>query len=281
MNEVDIFCNSILDPNIDYFSESLGLGKVRLYHGSDEKLKMLKPIGLDLGNTFNKPGWSIFTFKNYDYAATWAAYVSLKKGMRYLYSTDRQFKRDIDKYFDTYMPVAYDTSTNEAVLCQDIIPALFKSMNGLVKYYYVYTMDVDRKYVSIGNDSTLDEYTVRTEVIPTKIDKYAICKENISDIFKIVSYEEYNNSLSRNANSFMRRGFLSLFMNRDFEWYGYHASSNNDIRILYQAITDKKLKPGMDIEEWCYNRGIDLPKISIIDRLSMQHLVNKKLGVIV
>ncbi len=37
------------------------------YHGSDKKIEIFNPYAFDLGNTFQKFGWSTFCFKNYNY----------------------------------------------------------------------------------------------------------------------------------------------------------------------------------------------------------------------
>ena len=37
------------------------------YHGSDKVIKVFNPYSFDLGNSFQKFGWSTFCFKDYNY----------------------------------------------------------------------------------------------------------------------------------------------------------------------------------------------------------------------
>ena len=66
------------DLDDEVATESFLGGKIRLYHGSASKFKIIKPTAIDLGNTFSEPGWSIFTFKDYDKAYNWAVYMALE-----------------------------------------------------------------------------------------------------------------------------------------------------------------------------------------------------------
>ena len=265
------------DLDDEVATESFLGGKIRLYHGSSLKYKILKPTAIDLGNTFSEPGWSIFTFKDYDKAYNWAASGALQSFIHIMKKKDKEFSKATSKLYWNHL-VTYDAVESRAVVNQLIIPALFKLFDKYLLHFYVYTIDVDRKYVSIGNDSSLDEYSVRTDVIPSSIDKIDITKENFADIFTIVTDDKFSKILTDNKNAYGKRGFLSLFMNRDFVYHCYQ-STNEAIGKLYTAVHQKKLKPGDNIMEFCEKNGIDIHKISLVDRLMMQHLVNSKLDV--
>ena len=265
------------DLDDEVATESFLGGKIRLYHGSASKFKIIKPTAIDLGNTFSEPGWSIFTFKDYDKAYNWAASGALQSFIHIMKKKDKEFSKATSKLYWNHL-VAYDAVESRAVVNQLIIPALFKLFDKYLLHFYVYTIDVDRKYVSIGNDSSLDEYSVRTDVVPSSIDKIDITKENFADIFTIVTDDKFSKILTDNKNAYGKRGFLSLFMNRDFVYHCYQ-STNDAIGKLYTAVHQKKLKPGDNIMEFCEKNGIDIHKISLVDRLMMQHLVNSKLDV--
>lgn len=275
MNDVDAFYNSLIKPDIDYFSES-SFGKIRLYHGADSKYKILKPLGLDLGNTFTKPGWSVFAFKTYDEALNWAVYCSLGTTVNALREVDKTFKRETDN-LPSHI-AEFDARSGIAVVDQAIIPPLFKALKGRYFKSFVYTLDVDRKYVSIGNDSSINEYTIRSSVVPTKVDEYDIDETNFAEFYQVVSSYTMDKVLTNNKNAYGNRGFLSIFMNRDFVYHAYQ-SSNPTASKLYEAIRTKKLKPGDDILEFCEKYGINLAKVSFIDRLMMSHLIKSKLDV--
>ena len=53
-------------------TESIRFPTVTLYHGSGKKYEMLQPVSLDLGNAFQKPGWSVFCWDNYKAAHSWS-----------------------------------------------------------------------------------------------------------------------------------------------------------------------------------------------------------------
>ena len=124
----------------------------------------------------------------------------------------KEFANEAKKIYGNHL-VAYDIIESKAVVNQLIIPALLKLFDNYAIEAYVYTLDVDRKYVSIGNDSSLDEYSVRTDVVPSSIDRIKITKENFADIFTIVSDDRFSKILTNNKNGYGNRGFLSLFMN--------------------------------------------------------------------
>lgn len=275
MNDVDIFYNSLINPNNDYYSES-SFSKVRLYHGSDTKYKVLKPIGLDLGNTFNKPGWSIFAFKTYDEALNWALYAALQTTIHALRDNDKTFRRETANFPNRV--AEFNIINGSAVVDQILIPPLFKALKGRCFKAIVYTIDVDRKYVSIGNDSSLNEYTIRTTVVPTKTDEYYIDETNFAEFYRVTSSYGISHVLNNNKSGYGNRGFLSIFMNRDFVYHGYQEM-NPTATKLYNAIENKKLKPGDDVLEFCERNNININKISLIDRLMMQHLVKSKLDV--
>ena len=265
------------DLDDEVATESFLGGKIRLYHGSPAKYKILKPTAIDLGNTFSEPGWSLFAFKDYDKAYNWAAFMALKYFIFDMEKKDIKFSKESKKIPESHL-INYDITEYKAVINQTIVPALFKLLENHVIYFYVYTMDVDRKYVSIGNDSSLDEYSVRTDVVPSSIDRIKITKENFADIFTVVSEDKICKIFTDAKNGYGKRGFLSLFMNRDFVYHSYQSSSGS-MEKLYNAIDQKKLKPGDNIMEFCEKNGISINKISLMDRLMMQHLVNSKLDV--
>lgn len=206
---------------------------IKLYHGSPYKLEVLKPIGLDLGNRLQKPGWSIFMWKTREEALIWA----LMKKCQQLKNVFKE--QGVSKFH------AYWNYENDKVMmrCTDEKGFRKYCMDNQV-ITYIYTVRENIFNLGIGNDKTHDEYTIRgKEVKPINTEEIIINDEVIDNYITFVDdvkMARINNDVFTGKYN-MHRGLLALLIDN-----GVH-----DNRIKYKEIITKikkkEIKPGDDL----------------------------------
>jgi len=77
--------------------------EITLYHGSPDLFKTVKPIGINFGNRFEKPSWSIFCFKEFNKAKNWAAFQAFR----------REYRRNIEKDGKILKKVGFDCNISK------------------------------------------------------------------------------------------------------------------------------------------------------------------------
>ena len=252
VNEFDVVIENILDT------------KVTLYHGSDTLYKTLEPVALDLGNTFQKPGWSLFCFKEKDIAINWAI-------MRALCQLLREMKRKnapIDKFDDFFI---WNGSSCKLVINGGNMDKLSQYMTSVPTKGYVYTVNVKASSISFGNDAGHPEYTVRENHIkPTKIDKIMLTKSNITKYCDILDESQYINFKDniKSQWNWMSRGLLSLLLTNDWSYNVMYNKEN--IKRIRSDISNGILKPGDDIEMYLHKNNLTISHISPFQRVKMQ-----------
>ena len=69
------------------------------YHGSDKKIELFNPYAFDLGNSFQKFGWSTFCFKDYEYTKNYEILLNFHENstLYFFYSKKQSLKMFIKK----------------------------------------------------------------------------------------------------------------------------------------------------------------------------------------
>ena len=238
--------------------------KMTLFHGSNKLFDTLEPIGLDFGNKFVEPGWSVFLFKKKEYATNWAIFQVLKNNIYRQYIQDDTDNRLFTPGFDAKK---YKCLLEEYTFdrCIDILNKLDKPLYG-----YVYEVDVDRKDVHIGNSSFLDEYTVRKSLKPKNIVKIEITKDVILKSCIILPADEVKQikiDSMKSRNQMFNRGLIKSLLNTT-----EYAANGWLAKILYQDIKNGDLVPGDDVSQYIELKGYKLGHMSGLSRI--YHYIN-------
>ena len=222
-------------------TESLRLpGK--LYHGSTCKFDELRPTGIDFGNTFQEPGWSLFTWTKIDSAIGWAIFCVIKK-------------LDISHYGCM--------NSQTTILPESSYDKLNENINKLStsdKTFYVYTIKPESDFeFGLGHSSnTPNCITIRRDHIkPIDTTKYILTMELVDKYCKVVP-DDYKPTLKEQG---INKRLLSVFMKYDFM---YQPKLKKQ---LSKDVKSGKLSVGDDLREYLINNNFDLKEVSIIDRL--------------
>lgn len=151
-----------------------------LYHGAVEEYKILQPYGLDFGNAFQRPGFSLFTFVNKNDSIGWAIFQVTKKLLE---------EYGIGK-------TSGCNWSKEVVLTRDTYNRLVAILDGIPnqkKTYYVYTVKVEKDFVlGFGHSTnTKNCVTIRNKnIVPYKTDRYILTKDALDAHSCIIEREE-------------------------------------------------------------------------------------------
>lgn len=231
------------------------LPKKKLYHGSPEAIDKLRPVGYDLGNSFQGPGWSLFCFDDSNTARNWA-FMKLVQNYRRKVRYTENDNDDLQCLWNVEhkKPMMSDKGTK-------IILDVFKNSK-----IYVYEIDANITDIGIGNDSTHDEFTIRKQDIPfKKVHEYKIDSNLIKDV--IVSMNTHDIEKYKPKNN--RRGILSFFMIRDF------GDNVLTIRSIKTDISTGILNPGDNLEQYLNSKELQLNKLSIQKRIKNTLNINE------
>lgn len=188
----------------------------RLYHGTEQNVEILKPLGVNMGHKWAKPEWAIFFWDERSLARKWAIYQACRRvgKSRLLY----------------HIPSGgFLVDHNDA----DILISRMKGTDA-----YVYEAVLPRLKVGYGASPAIREFTYAGEVKPSGKDTIKIDEETILEAMIPSSPSEmskYLSDLSKGKfNS--RRGLIFKWImdpDRDFERHKYH-----------KLVRDGKLSPG-------------------------------------
>lgn len=241
--------------NTEYFEESFG--DITLYHGSNKLCETIKPIGLDLGNKFQPPGWSAFYFKNKKFAYNWAIYQTIKNNIFRTYFLDNP---------NMYLPQV-EHNTIRIVIEKETYDAIISKVREKEYTGYLYTVEVPLKKVSIGNTSSLKEYTVRIELSPMKTERLQITPDILESISLPISarrFDEYRNELFNSRKILFNRNLIeSLFNTNEF------MVNQKLVQMLYRDIKLGKLLPGDDLDDYIAKNKYNCTYLSPIDRIRL------------
>ena len=218
-----------------------------LYHGTDQNFPKLKALSIDFGNELQEPGWSLFLWGDYETTKSWAI-------MRYLQRLSSKVKcKLINAAWDRFNDCAF-----MSVLGVDKLNSFIKKGDMI----YIYTVDSRGYDIGLGNDITLDEYTIRDkdiklyekESIPVTLDliKYYV---KMVDDFDQYSQEIEEGLINRGDDSF-------LIVNN-------YKDNLDNMSILNKGLEKGEIKPGDDIELYLKSKGRSIHRMSTTDRISV------------
>lgn len=224
------------------------------YHGSNKKIQLFNPNSFDLGNAFQKPGWSTFCFKNYEHTKNFSI-------MRLIQNYYSAIKNEDNKIFLHNNRCTWDFVNEKAITTEDGIKFIIKNVIG--KRVYIHTFDSSTlKLKGIGNDITHNEFTFRDKnVKPIKIDTIILDEKKLKQAILIVQdVNKYRDELVK-LSRYYNRGYLALFMNFDY------TINRNEIEKIIIAINTRKLKVGEDINNFILNNNITIRRVPFITRV--------------
>lgn len=230
--------------------------RVRLYHGSADIYDKLEPTAPDLGNIMQKPGWSLFCWREYDSAICWSVFQVLLK----------LHKNEFNKQYK--MPLL-QPNRKAMYVTQEFYDAACEYVKHHKLVSYVYIIDSPLQYVSIGSNSSHKEYTTREQHIkPTQIDEILITEKIITRLCEVIpmeEYVEYKESLKK--PNFTHRGLLtSCLLINDF-WYNSLADDGRVVKAIMRGIHEEELSVGDDIEAFLKTKGLKIKKLDPITRV--------------
>ena len=255
------------------------------YHGTSLVLQktindmIMTPTSIDIGNAFIKPGRSIFMWKTEEEAFKWAVGDLLIFFDEWLNSIKENGKINTETTAcNIFVPdnALIDTEKFRIRPWWDrikncwIIPereeANFKRVLAYFEKYkigtYVLKLETHTKYVSIGQTSTLHEYTTRDP--ETKIIDYTHYRVRGKDIIfacEIVSDSYFEESDAIGDAALMNRGILSFFNTNEFD---INARYNEE---LCKFRSKFNFSPNINVEEYMRDNDIKIIKMYPIERI--------------
>lgn len=167
----------------------------QLFHGSDKNLKVLEPLGVDMGLSFQKPKWAIFFWEDFETARLWALFQHIRR--------------------NKLATVYYHIPTGKALMDSQLKHAL-TSIVGQKIYVYEKTLKIgEYRY---GSSPEIKEFTTENSIVPDKKTVITITDKMVDDSILFMSKSDIANYLSELANGKFthRRGRLfSLLTNKD------------------------------------------------------------------
>ena len=221
-----------------------------VYHSSLKYYEILKPFGLDVGNSFQDIGWSLYTFVNKEDSIGWGVFKSAKA--------------IIKKY---NLPESYGARLSRGILISEsAFKELYDKIDSIPeadRVFYVYTIKILPEYtLGFGHSSnTKNCITIRNDVIPYKTEKMYLTKELLMEHSTIspddMTRAQINKMSGRNAR------FLTPFMNHDitYNW--------KEIKPIKKAVNDGILVPGdtIGLQNFIKDNNIQFHKPTIRERL--------------
>ena len=236
------------------------------YHGSNKRIDIFNPYSFDLGNSFQKFGWSTFCFKDYKYTKGFTI-------MRCIQRYYDEIKSDDNKEYLHENRCTWDFVNERPIITKEGLNFVLDNMIGTEIFIHYFNPSLF-KIKGIGNDVTHDEFTFRDKnVKPIKIDQIAFSKELLEQTLMVVEdvnkYRDYLVKISNNYN----RGFLSLFITYDY------TLNRTEIEKIIVAINKGIIKIGDDLYDFVEKNDIKIRKISLLKRIlkSILGIINRKL----
>lgn len=219
----------------------------KLYHGSRYLFDELRPFGIDFGNSFQDPGWSLFTWTKHSSAMGWGCW---------------EVFRHLSK-IDDKIVLNGCLNSQTTVLWQSVYNYLKENIH---KYsekdlsFYVYTIPTRSEYeYGLGHSSnTPNCITIRTDHIKySEVNKYILTIDLVDKYCKIVPDGFKPNAKDCGLN----KRLTSFFMKYD---YMYQPEVKKSIN---KAIKNGEISPGDDISVFLKDNNIDLKTINFKERL--------------
>lgn len=224
------------------------------YHGSNTEIKVFNPNSFDLGNTFQKPGWSTFCFKDYNYTKNFTI-------MRTIQNLYDKRKTPENKEYLHQNRCTWDFINKRPITTKEGLKYITHNFSNTI--IYIHFFDTKQlKIKGIGNDITHSEFTFRdANIKPIKIEKIILTKEELEKRIMIVSdVNKYRDELVK-ISKYYNRGLLSLFIKYDY------TLNRQEIEKIIIAIKEKKLKIGDNLSDFISKNNIEIKKIPLLSRI--------------
>ena len=221
---------------------------MKMYHAATGNYSSLKPMGYDLGNSLQKPGWSLFCFRKEEYSKGWAVFQFVKKHRK---------EMKINPTWSVKHHKLMITMDMYNRVC-DYVETTYEEMP-----VYVYEFNIPCYKVGVGNDSSHHEYTVREEITEFDVTRIDLDVDAIYDNVAIVSEDEYYQYSrdSDNGKFVGARGLLGLLQCNDYQ-VNYAVAA----RALEKGLKKDRLHVGDDITTFLKGENV-IKRISIMDRI--------------
>jgi len=186
------------------------------YHGSDKKLSVLKPVGINMGHRWAKPEWAIFFWGSRDNAFKWAVYQWCRR--------------------NTSIKTMYHIPSGGFAVVTTAMTELKKLARG--QKTYVYRAVLPRLAVGYGSSPDIEEYTYNKDVVPEETEEITITAavlEQVATVMTEAQFTAYRNDLIAGKYAGGRGFLFRMIMDseRDLLRHKYH-----------KLIAEGKLKPG-------------------------------------
>ena len=219
-----------------------------LYHGSIDYYDELRPTGVDFGNAFQKPGWSLYCWTKYDYGIGWSIFQCIKR-------IGRLTDLEVEEYgcIDSHIPMIPQST-------YDTIKENINKIDRGIRKFYIYTIKPESDFeLGLGHSSnTPNCVTVRKDHIkPTRVDEFILDMDMIDKYCKVVEDGHKKSSKEQGVNSRL----FSFLMTNDYMF------NFRERRKINKDIEAGLITPGCDLVAYMKDVGIDLYKPTIKDRL--------------
>lgn len=225
------------------------LPKRYLFHGSIAKFDIFHPMSLDLGNCNQKPGWSTFCFDDYTLAKRFALMRAVQTHVQPIADKEPVYK------------CGWDMRNSRPYISKKVYEEVMGQLKGMA--IYVYTIDATKLDVGIGNDERFPEFTFREDNVKYELrDEIFIDKESMLDDVTLLdgqSGDEFEKEQMENISD-LNRGLYAYMLNRNY-------SEDSGIAKVVKAVSDGKLRPGDDVEEYIRSNNISIKDVTYFDRL--------------
>lgn len=227
-----------------------------LYHGSLYKYDSLKSLSIDMGNVFQKPGFSLFTFTKKEYCIGWCVFLLI---------------RQIYRLFDTPDQIWISFRCRGAILTDKLYKELIfnlSKMKDIEKTFYIYTIKVtENMELGFGHSSNTENcVTIRSEnEIPAySCEKMILTPEILRDHTCIVSEEDIKNKNKLMKLAGVNSRFLTPFMTNDMMY-----DKNKIKKRIKNAIKNDEIPIGDTeaLQNYLIDNQIEIYHPTISDRI--------------
>lgn len=193
--------------------------QMQLFHGSEQKLEVIRPMGINMGSRFGNPHWASFFWRTFDEAKYWAVF---------------QYLRRVGK-----MRPVFHVPSGKFILKPEDVQAAKRVLKGAT--VYVYRVIAPFVNVGVGSSPDIHEFTLKKDQVPESTTAITVTDQVFDESVMVMSADEiaaYITDLKAGKYSNTRGLFLGMLLdrNRDIKRHNYH-----------KLIASGELAPGDDL----------------------------------
>jgi len=193
--------------------------QMELFHGSEQKLDVIRPMGVNMGSRFGKPHWASYFWRSFEEALHWAVF---------------QYLRRVGK-----LRPMYHVPTGKFIVTEDKVQQVYQAL--LNQTTYVYKVVAPIVEVGVGSSPDIHEFTLEKDQVPTESTEVKMTRSVIDGsmlVYTEAQLKAYLNDLQAGKFTNRRGFFLGMLLDRDrdFQRHRYHKLMNLG-----------QLKPGDDL----------------------------------